>query len=89
MNQHLIYLNKLPKKANRPTYVSAVILKARAENGSDSAGFLENFRLSLVLYQYSIPISGEGRYSQTQSNKNWTPLFLKADPQTIGIIPLS
>ena len=33
--------------------------------------------------------SGDGKYLQTQSSKNWTPLFLNAEPQTIGIILIS
>ena len=32
---------------------------------------------------------GEGKYLHTASKRNWTPLFLKADPQTIGIIAIS
>ena len=66
-----------------------MILNARPANGSSSAA-----RRSPCLPFSSSPLTGgmsvgAGMYSMTASSIAWTPLFLNAEPQSIGTISLA
>src|SRR4051812_6583969 len=72
-------------KASCPTKGSVMILNTSAQKGSSSAGL----RCTVSLLSTLVAViggmsSGDGKYSTTASSSGWTPLFLKADPQTMG-----
>ncbi len=66
-----------------------MILKASAENGSESSAWRSASRSSPPLTG-SRPVtggtsSGEGRYAMTASSSGCTPLFLKELPHRTGV----
>ena len=77
-------------KVSVPTKGSVAILKASAENGSASSGWRS---MVLLGSSASTPVMagtsvGAGMNSTTASSMDWTPLFLKALPQSVSTISL-
>jgi hypothetical protein len=63
-----------------------MILKARAEKGSVSSGLRSTDASVLGLSPTTGGTSrGDGKYWMTASSRGWTPLFLKAVPQSTGV----
>ena len=61
----------------------------KAENGSSSEECLSTLEPSSNSPSIAFTSTGEGINSTTESNSNWTPLFLNAVPQVTGTILFS
>ena len=78
------------QKVREPTKRSFITLKASMESGASSVDSRMISESSFGLMPLMAGTSfGAGRYSTTPSSSGCTPLFLKAEPQKIGVKTLS
>ena len=73
-------------KVKLPTYLSFIILNAKAEKGASSLAWRVAFSPSGNSPATGGMSVGAGNNSTTASNIRCTPLFLKAEPHSIGWI---